>query len=118
VQLTLDDRPHDRLLPFCVGRVGHLAGPHPGDGATQVRVGGATPEYRDHLYRLNAPAVAARGVPLLGPRQLPVRVGSAIAIVAGPLVDRASATQEGRVGLFEDAPHNGIKQAHGPPEDR
>jgi deoxyribonuclease V len=118
VQLTLDDRPQDRLLAFRIGRVGHLAGPHPSDRATQVRVGGAAPEHRDHLYRLNAPAVAARGVPLLGPRQLPVRVGSAIAIVAGPVVDRATATQEGRVGLVEDAPHDGIKQVHGAPEDR
>ncbi len=118
MQFALDDRPQDRFLAFRVSRVRDLAGPHPGDRATQVRVGVAAPEHSDHLNRLNAPAVAAGGVPLLRPRQLPVRVGSAIAIVAGPVVDRAIATQEGRVGLFEDPPHNGIKQAHGAAEDR
>jgi deoxyribonuclease V len=47
-----------------------------------------------------------------------VRVRSAIAIVAGPVVDRAAAAQEGHVGLFEDPPHDGIEQAHSAAEDR
>ena len=113
VQLALDDCPQDRFLAFGVGRVGHLAGPHPGDRATQVRVGVAAPEHGDHLDRLNASAAAGGGVALLGPGQLPVCVGSAIAIVASPVVDRATAAQEGHVRLLEDPPHHGIKQAHG-----
>src|SRR5229473_3142745 len=53
---------------------------------------------------------------LAGPGQLPVCVGSAIAIVTGPVVDRATAAQEDRVRLLEDPPHNRIKQAHGAAE--
>ena len=40
-------------------------------------MGVAAPEHRDHLYRLNAPAVAYVGMPLLGPGQLPVCCGAA-----------------------------------------
>ncbi len=116
VQLALDDRPQDWFLAFGVGRVGYLAGPHPGDRATQVRVGVAAAEHCDHLDWLNASAVARGSVPLLGPGQLPVCVGSAIAIVTGPVVDRATAAQEDRVRLLEDPPHNRIKQAHGAAE--
>jgi hypothetical protein len=113
VQLALDDCPQDRFLAFGVGRVGHLAGPHPGDRATQVRVRVATPEHGDHLHRLNASAVAGGGVPLLRPRQLPVCIHSAIAIIASPMVDRATAAQEGHVCLIKNPPHNRIKQANG-----
>ena len=100
-----------------VGRVAHLAGPHPGHRAAQVRVGAAAPEHRDHLDRLDAPAVPPGGVPLLGPRQLPVGVGPAVAILTGPVVDSAAAAQEDRVGLLEDPPHDWIEQAHGAAED-
>jgi hypothetical protein len=117
VQLALDDRPQDRLLAFGVGRVDHLAGPHPGDRAAQVRVGAAAAEHRDHLDRLDASAVPRGGVPLLGPGQLPVGVGSAIAIIPGPVVDRAAAAQETRVRLVQDPPHDRIKQAHRAAED-
>jgi len=87
---------------------GHI----PSDGAAQVRVGVTAPENGDHLDRLNTSAVAGGGVPLLGPGQLPVGVGSSVAILAGPLVDRAAAAQEGRVGLLEDPPYHRIEQAH------
>ena len=116
VQLALDDRPQDRFLAFGVGRVRDLAGPHPCDRATQVRVGVAAAEHGDHLDRLNASAVPRSGVPLLGPGQLPVHVGSAIAILTGLVVDRATAAQEDRVRLLEDPPHNRIKQAQGAAE--
>jgi hypothetical protein len=91
MQLALGDRPQDRFLAIGVGCVGHLAGPHPGDRATQVRVGVAAAEHGDYLYRLNASTLAGGRVPLLGPGQFPVCVGSAIAIVSGPVVDRAAA---------------------------
>ena len=71
MQFGLDYRPHNGFLAFGVGRVGHLAGPHPGGRATQVRVGGAAPEHGDHLYRLDAPAVPGGGFPLLGARTVP-----------------------------------------------
>lgn len=117
VQLALDDRPQDRFLAFGVGRVGHLAGPHPGDRATQVRVGVAAAEHCDHLDRLNASAAARSGVALRGPGQLLVGVGAAVAIVPSPVMDRAAAAQEDRVRLLEDPPHDRIKQAHGAAED-
>ena len=116
-KLALDDGPQDRFLAFGVLLVGHLAGPHPGDRATQMGVRVAAPEHGDHLDRLNAPAVAGRGAPLLWPRQLPVCVGSAIAVLASHVVDGATAAQEGRVGLLEDPPHNRIEQTHGAAED-
>ena len=94
MQFGLDDRPHNGFLAFGVGRVGHLAGPHPGGRATQVRVGGAAPEHGDHLYRLDAPAVPGGGFPLLGPGQFPVGVGAAVAIFARVVVDGAGARRK------------------------
>jgi hypothetical protein len=38
--------------------------------------------------------------------------GPAVAILASMLVDRATAAQEGHVGLLKDPPHHRIKQAH------
>lgn len=104
-------------LAFGILLVGHLAGPHPSGGTPQMRVSVAAPEHGDHLDRLHTSAVAGGGVPLLGPGQLPVSVGSAVAILANMLVDRAIAAQERRVGLLEDPPHHRINQAHGAAEN-
>src|SRR5215831_19061781 len=38
MQLAFDDRPQDRFLALGVPLVGHLAGPHPGGRAPQMRV--------------------------------------------------------------------------------
>src|SRR5215471_9072715 len=116
MQLAFDDRPQDRFLALGVPLVGHLAGPHPGGRAPQMRVSVAAPEHGDHLDRLNASAVAGGGVPLPGPGQLPVCVNSAVAILARMLVDRAAAAQERRVRLLQDPPYHRIKQAHGTAE--
>src|SRR5262249_31830600 len=80
-------------------------------------VSGAAPEHGDHLDWLNAAAVTGGGMPLLWPRQLPVCVRSAIAVLARHVADRATAAQEGRIGLLEDPPHHRIEQAHGAAED-
>ena len=112
MQFGLDDRPHNGFLAFGVGSVGHLAGPHPGGRAAQMRVGGAAPEHGDYLDRLDASAMPGGGVSLLRPGQFPVGVGAAVAIFARMVVDGAAAAQEGRVCLVEDPPHHRVKQAH------
>lgn len=67
MKLAFHDRPQDRFLALGVRLINHLARPHSGHGATEMRVSRAAPEHGDQLNWLNTATVAAGGMPLVRP---------------------------------------------------